>query len=126
AAPLGAVIHGLWVPATGTNVLYAVGDAELGLARTSGGAWVPLTPPVGTAGCNLRGISGAGGEILAVGGCAGVGVVWSLAGTTWTEVRRGDSALHAIAFDPSGNVYVAGDTGGARRIAGTWTDDAGA
>ncbi len=114
------VIMDLWAPPTGSPVLLVVGEDQLGLALTGGGAWQELTPPAGMTGCNLYEIEGEGTEILAAGTCGTEGVVWRLTGTTWAEVYRGAAPLHAIAFDGSGGVYAAGPMGGAIRAAGVW------
>jgi hypothetical protein len=50
-------------------------------------------------------------------------VVWSLGGTTWTEIRRSTLPLVGITTDSSDNVYAVGPQGGELRIAGTWSPE---
>lgn len=115
-----ANVADLWWSPSGE--LFAVGADQLTLVRR-GTQWSSIAAPAGTVGCSLMGVGGSAADVVAVGSCSGVGFVWRLAGSAWTEVYRGGGPLVAVTVTSAGDIFAAGPSGGVRSVGDVWQDE---
>jgi hypothetical protein len=122
-APPMVTLRDMWM--TG-NTLYAVGSSQASFVYT-GTTLMPLAAPPGTTSCDVTSVTGTATDVFAGATCGpDGGGVWQLNGTTWTEIHHTPYHVAGIATDPAGDLFTTGPSGGARFVAGVWTDDPGA
>lgn len=103
-----------WQDSSGT--LFAVGKQGLAMSRT-GTTWTQFgTMP----GCDFHAVGLHAPNVYAVGTCGNEGAIWRWSGTAWIELHREPQALQSLWVDDADNLYAAGPSSGAMRIAGTW------
>ncbi|HTL31487.1 MAG TPA: hypothetical protein VL326_00105 [Kofleriaceae bacterium] len=105
-----------------SGTLYAVGKAGVS-ARRTGTTWTLLTNVDST--CNIFELATPSSGIYAAGTCGTDGVIWKLAGSTWSEIHRVPVPLGSISIDATDNIYATGRLGSITRVDGMWNDAAG-